>query len=282
MSNQANEFYQQIIAHLMLSGEFIQTRNSDSYSCIDYPRIKFTHTPLVTIRKTAWKKALLEMQWFMSGDTKCPDELMDWWQGQLGHGNMYRGGYSNQFRYSGLVGTQINFDQIKYLLNGVRNNPNSRRLVATTWNPANMAAITELNANPQTPTTCHGSLIQLFVRDHQVHMTVYQRSADILLGVPHNWMQYWALLHYFAFHSKNEIGSLMWDFGDLHLYDEMSHLTTAKQIAHCTPDENSEHELVYTFSEEYLLGCPKFKASDFTMEGIVPQPIVLTRPKLLA
>ena len=285
MSNQANEVYQKIISTLLECGEFVQTRNSDSFSCIDYPRIFFTHTPLVTIRKTAWKKALLEMQWFMSGDTKCPEELMDWWNGQLGTGNMYRGGYSNQFRYSGFHDcTLYDFDQIKYLLNGLKSNPNSRRLLATTWNPKEMSEITELNRNTQTPTCCHGSLIQVFVRDKQVHMTVYQRSADILLGVPHNWIQYWALLKYLVFHAGREleIGSLMWLFGDLHLYDEPSHMTTAKQIINCVPSEFPQHVLEYNYSGGQHLHCPKFTASDFTIEGIIPTPLVTTRPKLLA
>jgi len=285
MSNQANDIYQKILSTLLESGELVQTRNSDSFSCIDYPRITFTHTPLITIRKTAWKKALLEMQWFMSGDTKCPEELMDWWNGQLGTGDTYRGGYSNQFRYSGFTGNLMHtFDQIKYLLNGLKSSPYSRRLLATTWNPRDMEQITQLNNNPQTPTCCHGSLIQVFVRDNQVHMMVYQRSADILLGVPHNWIQYWALLQYLAFHVNRElqVGSLMWLFGDLHLYDEPSHMETAKQIIHCVPSEFPQHHLEYQYSGGYHLDCPKFTASDFSMEGIIPMPLVTTRPKLLA
>lgn len=281
MSNQANFIYQDMLAQLMLTGLLINTRNSDSYSCIDYPRITFTTTPLVTIRRTAWKKALREMEWFMSGDSKCPDELMDWWDGQLGYGNMYRGGYSDQFRKSGHT-YHNQFDQVKYILDGLKKNSNSRRLIATTWNPYDMANITTMNNNPQTPSTCHGTLIHFFVREHKVHMTVYQRSADVLLGVPHNWIQYWALLLYFSTHSNLKVGSLMWIFGDLHLYDELSHIATAQQIVQCTPFENPKHEIQYAFSGEHLLNCPKFKASDFSIEGAIPQPIILTRPKLLA
>lgn len=286
MSNQANYVYQTVIKHLLLKGELIHTRNSDSQSCINYPRITFINTPLVTVRRTAWKKALLEMEWFMSGSPHCPEALLDWWDGQLNLNGCYKKGYGEQLRKFNETFDHLeestSFDQIKYILDGLKNNPNSRRLIATTWNPYDMANITEINNNPQTPSTCHGTLIQFFVREHKVHMTVYQRSADVLLGVPHNWIQYWALLMYFSTHSNLEVGSLMWLFGDLHLYDEESHIATAKQIASCEPFNKPYHELKYTFSGEILLDCPKFKASDFSMDGLIPQPMVLTRPKLLA
>jgi thymidylate synthase len=95
-------------------------------------------------------------------------------------------------------------------------------------------------------------------------------------------MQYWALLLYFATHANLEMGALMWLFGDLHLYDETSHISTAKQIIQCQPFKNTYHEIKYNFSGDNLLSCPKFKASDFSMDGMIPQPMVLTRPKLLA
>lgn len=279
MSKQANVVYQQMIFRLLSMGIPVHTRNADTLSCINYPRITFNETPLVTLRKTAWKMALREMQWFMSGDTKCPDELLPWWKDQLGHGAMYRGGYSHQFRRSGYNGT---FDQIKYLLNGLQNNPNSRRLVMTTWNPSDMAHITELNHNDCTPSCCHGSLVELFVRDDCVHMTSYQRSADVLLGVPHNWIQYWALLLYFAHHAHYQVGTLMWMFGDLHLYKEESHLDTATKIFECFPIQHDSPKLKYEYSGSQVLGTPEFKASDFSMEGIIPDPVVTLRPKLLA
>jgi len=270
--------YQVLLRTVSECGDEITTRNAVTKSCFDLDPITFTQTPLVTLRKTAWKLALREMEWFMSGDMKCPDELMPWWQDQLTMG-MYRGGYSHQYRRSGYTGT---FDQIQYLLNGLRNNPNSRRLVMTTWNPSDMAYITELNHNPLTPSCCHASLVQLFVREGRVHMTHYQRSADLLLGVPHNWIQYWALLLYFARHAKLIAGTMRWIFGDAHCYLHPTHIETIEQLLKCDPllQLDNSFNLVYNKTYEEP-GVPVFQASDFSLEGTIPEPLVLTRPKLL-
>ena len=278
-----DHLYQDLLQTVSVYGDTIETRNALTKSCFDLDPLTFTQTPLVTLRKTAWKLALREMEWFMSGDMKCPDELMPWWKDQLGYGGMYRGGYSHQYRYSGFIGTQLNnFDQIKYLLDGLRKNPNSRRLVMTTWNPSDMAHITEINHNPLTPSCCHGSMIQLFVREGRVHMAHCQRSADLLLGVPHNWIQYWALLLYFARHSELDVGSLRWIFGDAHIYQEPSHLDAVKQLLRIPvqPEVDNSFNLLYNPSVDST-GVPEFKASDFVMEGVIPEPKVFTKPKLL-
>lgn len=270
--------YQVLLRTVSECGDEITTRNAVTKSCFDLDPITFVQTPLVTLRKTAWKMALREMEWFMSGDLKCPDELLPWWQEQLTNG-MYRGGYSHQYRRSGYTGT---FDQIQYLLKELRHPPNSRRLVMTTWNPSDMAYITELNHNPATPSCCHGSMIQLFVREGRVHMTHYQRSADLLLGFPHNAIQYWALLIYFARHSELQVGSLRVLLGDAHIYQEDSHLEAVKHILRIPvqPEVDNSFNLLYNPVVQST-GVPEFKASDFVMAGVIPEPRVLTKPKLL-
>jgi len=270
--------YQKLLQTVSDCGDLVETRNHLTKSCFDLDPLTFTKTPLVTLRKTAWKLALREMEWFMSGDMKCPDELLPWWQDQLTNG-MYRGGYSHQYRRSGYTGT---FDQIQYLLKGLRNNPNSRRLVMTTWNPSDMAHITELNHNKATPACCHGSMIHLFVREGRVYMTHYQRSADLLLGIIHNWCQYWALLMYFARHSELQVGSLRVLLGDAHIYQEDSHIEAVKQLLRIPvqPEVDNSFNLLYNPVVQST-GVPEFKASDFVMEGLIPEPKVFTKPKLL-
>ena len=277
-----DQYYQDCIRQIYQYGDELETRNHRVKSVFDLAPVTFYHTPLVTFRKTAWKMALREMEWFMSGDPKCPDELLPWWSEQLADDGRYRRGYSEQFRHSSSDYQLSGFDQIEYILNGLRTNPNSRRLVMTTWNPYEMSHITETNHNAKCPTTCHGSFVQFFVRDDRLHMLHVQRSADMLLGAPHNFIAYWALLLYFARHAKLIPGTLRWIFGDAHCYLHPSHIETIEQLLKCDPllQLDNSFNLVYNKTYEEP-GVPVFKASDFVMEGTIPEPLVLTRPKLL-
>jgi thymidylate synthase len=158
--------YISIIRNIYEYGDELETRNYRVKSIINCNQIVFTETPLVTIRKVAWKKAIKEMSWFLSGNSLCPDELRDWWDGQLNREGRYIGGYGDQLRsFSEDHMVDRGFDQVRYLLEGLRDHKNSRRLVISTWNAKDMSEITSYNDNPKTPTNCHGSIIQCHVRD---------------------------------------------------------------------------------------------------------------------
>ena len=276
--------YQRCIHSVLNYGDRIITRNNPVYSNHMLTPAIFFDAPLVQFRKTAWKKAISEMEWFMSGNPKCPDNLLDWWDGQLNSNGELLDGYGSQFRYSSYqydTGELEYFDQVRFILDGLKNNPNSRRLIMSTWNPGEMAAITETNQNQNTPTCCHSIVVQFFVRNDMLHMTSYQRSADMLLGVPHNWIQSWALLLYFAHHSGLNVGSMQWLWGDAHIYDEPSHIEVAKQIIELTP-QPCDFKLIYNPTNiENDNGIPKFKASDFTYTGTIAKPQITSRPTLL-
>ena len=266
--------YKELVNEVMDKGETFLTRNHLATSLIDARPLIFYDTPLVTIRKTAWRKALLEMEWFLSGDTKCPPELADtWWKGQLSPDKSYRFGYGHQLRkYNGY------FDQINTLIDGINNHPYSRRHVITTWNPAEMHEIQEVNQNNNTPTTCHTTIAQFFVRPSGLHMTSYQRSADLLLGVPHNWIQSWALLKWIACKTKKHVSTMRWVLGDVHIYAHKSHTLTAQEIQLIPSPgylNTNPFQLIYTPTST------KFLAADFHIEGTIPQPIVTTKPELL-
>lgn len=270
--------YQQALISILDSGEVINTRNSWTHSKIDVDPITFTSTPLVTLRNTAWKLAIREMEWFMSGDAKCPMELLPWWKNQLNDEGKYLSGYSEQFRYS--PGDHIHdFDQVHFILEGLRHNSNSRRLIMTAWSPYDMATITKKNKNPNTPSTCHSTLIQFFVRNETLYMTSYQRSADMILGVPHNWIQSWALLLWFAYHSKLKVGHLRWLFGDAHIYCHETHVTTANDIISC--NFNSLERTTFELKYQPQNDSEVFRAKDFFMDGFIPAPMVFTKPVLL-
>ena len=273
-----NKLYQKKLGKTLIDGDVITTRGSKVHSNITLKPAIITSFPLVTTRKTAWKKAIREMEWFMSGKSECPEPLLDWWKGQLDPENFYLDGYSRQLRSYGLNA----FDQIAYVLHGLKNNPNSRRLIITTWESYSMARITNTNNNTQTPTCCHATMLQFFVRDGKLIMNHYQRSADMLLGLPHNWVQYWALLLYLAQHSGLIPGWIRWDLGDAHIYGDESHMHTAMAIIDAEPLSNA-CDLVYSYSggvDSY--GTPEFKVDDFTVTGEIPEPIVTKRPLLIA
>ena len=292
--------YAFLLQEILRFNNVVETRNHACYCNPFLANVTFDSLPLITVRKTAWKLALTEMEWFMSGKPECPEKLAKWWVGQLNYEGWYMDGYPHQFRdysYCDRKTDELDgFDQIVYILDGLKNHPHSRRLVMTSWNTGEMANITKTNENPNTPSTCHGSLVQFFVVDGAVHIKHYQRSSDFLLGISHNFVQYWALLTYFAFHSNLKIGSLTWVFGDAHIYNEESHIEAAKEIIKFgmnrvkdgsiglvrTPDPEIKLNLVYNYSGELdSFGTPKFNAADFTIEGEIPKPTVLTKPKLL-
>lgn len=271
--------YARLLAEVRYGGTRLETRNAETISSLTTEPLTFWRTPLVTLRKTAWKMALREMEWFMSGDSRCPEALLPWWEKQLNRNGYYHGGYPEQYRSS--VATSKPFDQIAFLLDSLKNHPRSRRLILTAWNPWEMANITEVNGNQNTPTTCHSTMVQFFVREGLLHAKHYQRSADLLLGVPHNWIQHWALLMYLAHHTGLKVGSMRWDFGDAHIYTDPSHLQAVTEI--CRPGWHTEctAELVYTPTGKIeAFGTPEFLASDFSLVGSVPAPATTIKPKL--
>lgn len=268
--NRTDQIYLGLLNDVQQFGDEVKGRNGVTRSNIFLPKIAFTEFPLVTLRKTAWKLAIREMEWFLSGDSKCPDELLGWWRDQLSPDGHYYGGYGEQLRSFNEV-----LDQIKELQDALNKHPGSRRLLLTTWNPIDMSMITGWNSNEKTPTTCHTTIAQFFVRHGILHMTSYQRSADMLLGVPHNWVQSWALLVWLAHGAGFGVGTLQWVFGDAHIYQEETHLATLQALLNSGPRESQPLRL------QYHGEGGKFLAKDFTVEGEIPEPVTTLRPRIL-
>lgn len=269
-----NATYQNIVRSILEDGVQVETRNHGVFKHVSIPEFVITETPLITFRKTAWRKALLEWEWFMTGEAKCPDTLLDWWDGQLSVDGRYFDGYGEQLRHA--TDAEYSVDQISDLIAGLKKHPNGRRHVVTTWSAAAMANITKTNLNPKTPTCCHGTVIQFHVVNDTLCMYHYQRSADVILGLPHNLMQYWAFLLFVAHHSGYKPGHITYKLGDAHVYDETSHLYVARYIVKAQLPE-SVPTLSYHPSERVAV----FKAADFVLVGEVPEPVTAIRPVLL-
>jgi thymidylate synthase len=175
--------------------------------------------PLLTTKKLHFKSIIYELLWFLRGDTnvrwlqergvKIWDEWADA-DGELGPV------YGKQWRsWAAPDGRSI--DQITRLVEGLRANPSSRRHIVTAWNPAD---VDDMALPP-----CH-CLFQFFVADGRLSCQLYQRSADVFLGVPFNIASYALLTHMVAEVVGLKPGEFVHAFGDAHLY--LNHLDQAR------------------------------------------------------
>lgn len=279
--------YTKLLRNCMNSGgsEEVVTRNSKCRRMF-VSTILFQSTPLVTVRKTAWKNALREMEWFLSGSNNINTlhkDVQHWWRPWADKDGYVYNNYSDQFtNFNGLESHYDDFNvnvgginQIKYLLDGLREHPYSRRNVITTWNTADMA-------HSNTPiTNCHGTIIQTFVDiQKKLHLYMYQRSCDLLLGVPHNWIQYWAFLLYLARHSGLGVGSFIWTGGDIHIYE--SHFQTVNKLLDLNYKQFANRNVSMSYNREAeMTGVPIFKADDFTINETIPQPLITDKVEMV-
>lgn len=248
--------YRDLIQDVVEEGECISTRNSHVRRIFDY-NVKFSSTPLVSLRKTPWKYALREWEWFMSGSDEIRHlhpSVHSWWKPWANSEGQVLFNYSDQFRSAvGNDGRVV--DQIEEVIKGITEHPFSRRNVITTWNTADMT-------NPACPiTNCHHSLTQFFVDlDNCLHLKTYQRSVDVIVGLPANWIQTWAFLLWLCHRTGRRVGTLSWTGGDVHIYD--THLDLAQKLL-AQPLSSFKQ----TPRLEYLPSSSEFKADDFSLNS---------------
>ena len=175
--------------------------------------------PLVTTKKVHLKSIIHELIWFLQGSTnisylkKNGVSIWDEWADENGDLGPV---YGAQWR-SWPDGNNGTIDQIENLINGINNNPDSRRHIVSAWNPA---LVDEMALPP-----CH-SLFQFYVANGELSCQLYQRSADIFLGVPFNIASYALLTHMIAQVCNLKAGKFVHTLGDAHLY--VNHLEQAK------------------------------------------------------
>ena len=167
--------------------------------------------PLLTTKKLHWKSIALELLWFLRGDTNVGwlrergVSIWDEWadaEGELGpvYGRQWRSWQAPDGR---------SIDQIAKVVQSIRANPSSRRHIVTAWNPAD---VDDMALPP-----CH-CLFQFFVAEGRLSCQLYQRSADLFLGVPFNIASYALLTAMMAQVTGLQPGEFVHSFGDLHLY----------------------------------------------------------------
>ncbi len=220
--------YLELLAHVRHNGKrkaqrakLSDGRRPDVLSIFGY---QFRHDlnagfPLLTTKKLPWAAIVHELLWFLSGSTNTAYlranrvTIWDEWadaNGELGpvYGKQWR-------RWQGADGRPV--DQIANLVSGIRkviadpNAPEARRLLLTAWNPGDMP-------DPKVPTGCH-TFAQFNVTDGLLSCQMYQRSADLFLGVPFNIASYALLTHLLAKATRLTAGDYIHTFGDAHIYE---------------------------------------------------------------
>lgn len=182
--------------------------------------------PLITTKKLHTRSIFTELLWFLRGDSNVSwlnerkVTIWDEWAAENGDLGPI---YGVQWRsWPAPDGRQI--DQISQVIDQIKNNPDSRRLIVSSWN---VGQIEDMALPP-----CH-ALFQFYVANNQLSCQLYQRSADIFLGVPFNIASYALLTHMVAQQCGLEVGDFIWTGGDCHLYS--NHLEQAQQQLSRTP-----------------------------------------------
>lgn len=214
--------------------------------------------PVLTTKKLHLKSIIYELLWFLNGDTNTKYlndngvHIWDEWaeeNGDLGHI------YGYQWRsWPDYKGGHI--DQITQIVNDIKNNPDSRRLIVSSWNVADLP-------NMKLP-PCH-AFFQFYVAEGKLSLQLYQRSADLFLGVPFNIASYSLLLKMMAQVTSLEEGDFIHTFGDTHIYSnhiEQVKLQLSREPRHL-PQMNINPDVKDIFS---------FKFEDFELVNYDPHP----------
>ena len=214
--------YQALLRHLLEHGAQKSDRTGTGTLAVFGSQMRFDLAagfPLVTTKKLHLKSIVHELLWFLSGETNVRYlrehgvTIWDEWadaNGELGpvYGAQWRAWKTADGR---------TVDQIARVMDLLRRDPNSRRILVNAWN------VGELDRMALTP--CH-ALFQFYVANGRLSCQLYQRSADVFLGVPFNIASYALLTHMVAQQSDLQVGEFIWTGGDTHLY--VNHVEQAR------------------------------------------------------
>jgi thymidylate synthase len=253
--------YLHLLQHILDNGTAKSDRTgTGTLSCFGYQmRFNLQHGfPMVTTKKLHVKSIIYELLWFLKGDTNTAylkeNGVSIWDEWADADGNLGPV-YGHQWRsWQGADGKT--YDQITTLIKDIKTNPDSRRLIVNAWNVADLP---HMALSP-----CH-ALFQFYVADGKLSCQLYQRSADVFLGVPFNIASYALLTMMIAQVCDLKAGEFIHTFGDVHLYN--NHIEQAKlqltREPYPLPTLKINPEVKDIFS---------FKFEDFTLENYQSHP----------
>jgi thymidylate synthase len=214
--------------------------------------------PLVTTKKLHTRSIFHELLWFLTGDTNIKylkDNNVSIWDEWADENGNLGPVYGKQWRsWQGADGTVI--DQIKQVIHQIKHSPDSRRMIVSAWN---VADINQMKLPP-----CH-ALFQFYVANGKLSCQLYQRSADVFLGVPFNIASYALLVHMIAQVCDLEVGDFIHTLGDAHLYS--NHIEQAQLQLTRAPRPLPTIRLNPNVKDIF-----EFKYEDISIEGYDPHP----------
>jgi thymidylate synthase len=216
--------------------------------------------PLLTTKKIHLKSVIHELLWFLTGNTNIQylkDNSVSIWDEWADENGDLGPVYGFQWRsWSSSNGQSI--DQIKNLIDGIKHNPDSRRLIVSAWN---VAEIDNMKLPP-----CH-AFFQFYIADNKLSCQLYQRSADIFLGVPFNIASYALLTRMVAQVCGLECGDFVHTLGDAHIY--LNHIEQVNEQLNRTPKSLPVMNINSAIKDIF-----KFKYEDFELLNYDPDPLI--------
>jgi thymidylate synthase len=255
--------YLDLMQHVLTNGTLKSDRTGTGTTSVFGYQMRFNLEqgfPLVTTKKCHVKSIIHELLWFLQGDTNIKYlkengvKIWDEWadaNGDLGPV------YGKQWRSWATVDGRV-IDQIKIAVDQLKNNPDSRRIIVSAWN------VGELDLMALAP--CH-AFFQFYVADGKLSCQLYQRSADIFLGVPFNIASYALLTMMMAQVCGLKAGDFVHTFGDAHLYSNHMEQTREQLSREPRPLPNMK---INPEVKDLLA----FKFEDFILEGYDPHPAI--------
>ena len=255
--------YLTLLEHVKQNGQKKEDRTGTGTMSVFGYQMRFNLNegfPLLTTKKVHLKSVIYELLWFLSGDTNIKflkDNGVSIWDEWADENGNLGPVYGHQWRsWPTSEGREI--DQISNLINQIKKTPDSRRLIVSAWN------VGEINKMKLPPCHC---FFQFYVADGRLSCQLYQRSADIFLGVPFNIASYALLTQMIAHVCGLECGEFIHTLGDAHIYT--NHIDQVNEQLHRKPKKLPQIKINPSVKNIF-----DFKYEDFSLEGYDPYPLI--------
>jgi len=259
--NEADKQYIELCKHILQNGTKKEDRTGTGTTSVFGYQMRFNLDegfPLLTTKKVAYRSILHELLWFISGDTNIKylkDNNVSIWNEWADENGDLGNVYGRQWR-NWTTRFNIPIDQLQNVIETIRTNPDNRRMIVNSWN------VGELSSMALPP--CH-MMFQFYVADGKLSCQLYQRSADVFLGLPFNIASYALLTHMIAHVTDLEVGEFVHTLGDAHIYN--NHIEQINEQIKREPKRLPEIKI-----KRNIENIDDFTFDDFKLIGYNPHP----------